>query len=824
MEYPITAAGVAYNEIEPIRSGLMQNPPISVETSQHSSSVTVSIFGALSEILSQTTESLSFLISSTTTAIPPISQLHSTTSSNTPSANIRNANDQAPDVDADKSSDISLAQLSTKTSSNYATTEFRASDTVDIITPQPPTEQVEEFFTDTSTMSYDLNDTMLDNFVTSTMDYADHSIRHNNSNANITSAIFQLSDPLNRSVNSQVTPSVPSIQKSKPIHLNDIVYMTKLGLNSQSIDTSKSRINGAKYLTHFTNRNDTSLSGDYSFANGNISSSSLSLNLSITPSNESVSSGLPLINNSENSSSVDTTTSDGFSETTQLPIEAETVTFVNNLMLQATNSFEESVSIMQPHFTVATNRPEWSTMTDQMEVESTTIERTTRDIPNYERKNIETSTKPSEPTIDDSTTLESTTIEMTTDQLKLFKLTNVPSFFDDETATVESRTFSPTTVDSTTTEQMTIRTDVNRTPYPYSSSKFNAIEHSTVRKYTTPSMATIIQFLELKSRRVSPAPPDNENEGNILTLHPVYVQLSPTESMRLTEPTQANTDELSSTWQSSSEDPTYIPRFIERIPILTFRPKLTTATIAQALNRDSISAKLTTDTVEQHRATNSTTPISIITPIRLDSFTQPTQKMKPFDDIPESNTIPSSVPKETTEQLVLQTTAAILPEVPVTAKLNRSPEFDFVIYGILPNNTVVRKLPESTSTEDPHVVIGILANNTVVRKYPNGSIIAEPKRDSRSFEITNIDPKNLFNPNSDLYKNDYQQQQRANSEAFYNQISANSANTTSFDFAIASNGINSYLNNPTSFSNTSSNVNSTHKKITTVFNLPQLYL
>ncbi|XP_055317344.1 mucin-2-like isoform X4 [Sitodiplosis mosellana] len=67
-----------YNDVEPIHSGLMQNPPLNVETSHHSSSsVTVSIFGALSEILSHTTESLSFL-TSTTTEYTPLSHTHST--------------------------------------------------------------------------------------------------------------------------------------------------------------------------------------------------------------------------------------------------------------------------------------------------------------------------------------------------------------------------------------------------------------------------------------------------------------------------------------------------------------------------------------------------------------------------------------------------------------------------------------------------------------------------------------------------------------------------------------------------------------------------
>lgn len=84
--------------------------------------------------------------------------------------------------------------------------------------------------------------------------------------------------------------------------------------------------------------------------------------------------------------------------------------------------------------------------------------------------------------------------------------------------------------------------------------------------------------------------------------------------------------------------------------------------------------------------------------------------------------------------------------------------FDFFIYGILPNNSVVRKYPEDFYDErdesidsNPDIVYGILSNNTVLRKYPNGTIEIDMKRSSRKFEVTNIDPKSLLNPNSDFY-------------------------------------------------------------------------
>lgn len=89
----------------------------------------------------------------------------------------------------------------------------------------------------------------------------------------------------------------------------------------------------------------------------------------------------------------------------------------------------------------------------------------------------------------------------------------------------------------------------------------------------------------------------------------------------------------------------------------------------------------------------------------------------------------------------------------------KSHRFDFVVYGILPNKTVIRKYPDDlfggnddATTEDRAIVYGILSNRTVIRKFPNGTVqIDEKKSKSRAFEVTDIDVKSLFNPNSDIY-------------------------------------------------------------------------
>lgn len=74
-----------------------------------------------------------------------------------------------------------------------------------------------------------------------------------------------------------------------------------------------------------------------------------------------------------------------------------------------------------------------------------------------------------------------------------------------------------------------------------------------------------------------------------------------------------------------------------------------------------------------------------------------------------------------------------------------------VAYAILPNNTVVKKIIlQHLTTENPYVIYGIFPNQSVVRKFRNGTIISD--ENTTRFEITNIDPQSLKNPNSEFYQ------------------------------------------------------------------------
>lgn len=86
---------------------------------------------------------------------------------------------------------------------------------------------------------------------------------------------------------------------------------------------------------------------------------------------------------------------------------------------------------------------------------------------------------------------------------------------------------------------------------------------------------------------------------------------------------------------------------------------------------------------------------------------------------------------------------------------NEPPKKDYVIFGILPNNTVVRKDPnddilESITESSPYIVYGVLPNNTIIRRFPNGTRVP---RVMQRVEVLPISPWSLRNPYSPIHNN-----------------------------------------------------------------------
>lgn len=142
-----------------------------------------------------------------------------------------------------------------------------------------------------------------------------------------------------------------------------------------------------------------------------------------------------------------------------------------------------------------------------------------------------------------------------------------------------------------------------------------------------------------------------------------------------------------------------------------------------------------------------------------------------------STPIPYEKPIEMTKTETTTTASRFTNRIPIlplrTASASR--KHDYIIYGILPNNSVVEKSPNDNyygtttdrqsrhlfrgSTESNLIVYGIYPNNTVVRKYPNGTIVQE-KQLNENIKLTNYSPENII---TELQKQSVKNQQRQQS-------------------------------------------------------------
>jgi hypothetical protein len=154
----------------------------------------------------------------------------------------------------------------------------------------------------------------------------------------------------------------------------------------------------------------------------------------------------------------------------------------------------------------------------------------------------------------------------------------------------------------------------------------------------------------------------------------------------------------------------------EQEPEVTFTTILTSApmTVSTTQRVQTDTPELTTTTSNPPEIITSTTP----------QYTPRFAKRLPIQAIGSTHAVPESTMAPSTARSTSSTRRA-----------------EFVVYGILPNNTVVRRIIEQEpNIENVLIVYGLLPNGTVVRRYPNGTVV--PDRRER-IEITNIDPKCL---------------------------------------------------------------------------------
>ncbi|OAD56579.1 hypothetical protein WN48_03266 [Eufriesea mexicana] len=173
------------------------------------------------------------------------------------------------------------------------------------------------------------------------------------------------------------------------------------------------------------------------------------------------------------------------------------------------------------------------------------------------------------------------------------------------------------------------------------------------------------------------------------------------------------------------------------------------------------------DVVTVTPMTETTTPVDIAenlvsteagTKVSSESTTVPTSSDQASTNDPTSTTPANTAMQMTTVQTtpgVTVSTTTSFPTRPLDpttpyvgrfggSRLTPAPRFslssttkgplrDYLVYGIYPNKTIVRKRPEDNlidarNVDSPYVIFGIFPDGKLVRKFPNGTIIPDPPR------------------------------------------------------------------------------------------------
>lgn len=206
---------------------------------------------------------------------------------------------------------------------------------------------------------------------------------------------------------------------------------------------------------------------------------------------------------------------------------------------------------------------------------------------------------------------------------------------------------------------------------------------------------------------------------------------------------QTTTEESSSDLQS---------RFGEADQTSTVAPSTSSTTTSQTKDEENFrETDSTISSVEENEITQTTTQNGAQSTTNApETTTQSNPETTTQQDVETTNQ--TTTPSETADDITTESSKNVAPVAVLTAA-TETPKKDYVIFGILPNNTVVRKNPnddvlESLTEASPYIVYGILPNNTVIRKFPNGTRVP---RVMQKIDILPISPWSLRNPYSPIH-------------------------------------------------------------------------
>lgn len=182
----------------------------------------------------------------------------------------------------------------------------------------------------------------------------------------------------------------------------------------------------------------------------------------------------------------------------------------------------------------------------------------------------------------------------------------------------------------------------------------------------------------------------------------------------------------------------------------------TTQAITQAMDLVETTTSFITDDPTTTTSTFDTTKEThIVGDVENDKITENILLATTSSDV--GNTTPGDENTTLTsdEKEITVATSTVDTSIVNIATQSTPPKRDYVIFGILPNNTVVRKDPnddvlETLTEASPYIIYGVLPNNTIIRKFPNGTRVP---RVMQKIDVLPISPWSLRNPYSPIHNN-----------------------------------------------------------------------
>nr|XP_024214133.1 uncharacterized protein LOC106692761 isoform X2 [Halyomorpha halys] len=366
----------------------------------------------------------------------------------------------------------------------------------------------------------------------------------------------------------------------------------------------------------------------------------------------------------------------------------------------------------------------------------------------------------SEGTTIKTTTTEPTTIKTTTDSITT-KITTEPLTTSTTTETIT--TISTTTTQLPTTFITTTTTTTKRPTTTTSTTKRPSTTKTTTKRPTTTTTTTKRPTTTTTTKRPTTTTTTTKRPTTT-TKRPTTTTKRPTTTTKrsTTKPTTRKTTVISTTKPTTKKaavSSTKIPTTKKTTPKPTTRattfktPEAPSSTTLTPASSTSKSALLTTTfKIDDLLSTTHPNFLSTIAYLAKNLTVSPTS----FENANTASFKSPSIPTENTTPMQNQ-----------SAMKN-----DYFVYGLLPNNNVVRKVVKTTASpmDVPFYIYGLYPNGTIVRRFPNGTIVPDETEEENEV-IGRIEPGSeesletvvkKDNPLSYLYPPGYEKTTRTN--------------------------------------------------------------